>query len=142
MIPMRMHGSDELHVPRKRRAGIEPHVLRHVTDVALRDRLLARHRPAEHADLAVVVMHERHQDPNRGRLAGAVRPDEAQYLSGLELEANVAEAEEAIRLVDTLHLYCELTHATSSVRGLSPALGSAVSRSRSTSWSAVSPRCL
>src|SRR5262249_40248001 len=133
---------DELHVPRERRPTVKTHVLRHVADVALRDGLLARHRAAEHAHVALVLMHERHQDADRRRLTGAVRPDEAQDLPGLAREANVAQAEEAIRLVDAVHLNRELAHATSSVPGPSPALGSAVSRRRSTSWSVVSPRCL
>ena len=97
-VPARIDGSDEPHVPAERSEAVEAHVLGDVADLPLCGHLLLGHRAPEHAHLSAVLVDQRHQDPDEGRLAGAVRADQTHDLSAWQRQAHIVERKEAIRL--------------------------------------------
>jgi hypothetical protein len=62
---------------------VQPTLLRHVTEARPG---LERHRPPVEAHLAAVGREHAEDDAHRSRLAGAVRADEAEHLTGLDRE--------------------------------------------------------
>ena len=81
---------------------VEAALLRHVAEAGAR---LEVDRPAAPADLAAVGLEHAEDDPHRRRLAGAVRPHEAEELSRLDAEGEVVERDDvavAARQVDHL----------------------------------------
>src|SRR5690606_13822874 len=76
------------------------HVGRDVADVAFGLGLRGRHGVAEHADLTGVGCQHAHGHADRGALAGAVGPDQAHHLAGLQLERDSLQLEEAVGLAD------------------------------------------
>ena len=66
--------------------AVEAEALREVADLG-GDRAMLLHRiAAEHADRAGVGVQQPAQQADRGRLAGAVRPDQAEHLAARDVE--------------------------------------------------------
>ena len=84
-----------------------PHLLRMVHD-----------RVAADARIAALRRVERRQDPHRRRLAGAVRPDEAEHLAALDAERHVVHRVDAVEVADQP---VELEHRRRSWLPLGPA---------------------
>ena len=121
------------------------HVVGDVADIPLRAGLLVRQRVPEHADLARVLLNHGHEQPDRRRLAGAVRADEAHDLAALEAQRHVVEREELVALADAAHFDRGCVHGLFFSRlrwtSRSRASSSSASRPSSAAISAAASRC-
>ena len=82
--------------------GIEAALLGHVADAAAGLEGQGHAQPAHHAGIR--REHAQH-DPHRGRLAGAVAPDEAEQLAGADVEGEVLHGDDvAVALRDLVDL--------------------------------------
>src|SRR5690606_5254968 len=147
LVPPRIDGRREAHVPVERRVSKQLHVVGDESDVAFCDPLRTRHLVAEHADAAGVGFDEPHQEAQRRALAGAIRSDEPHDLTRFELERNILESEEADLLPDGVHLDVFPVHARCHFLGrLRLTLRSLAMSSSSLRWSvramlAAAARC-
>ena len=71
-----------------RELGVEPALLRQIAQAI---EMLAPPRLAKHAHLAGVGPDDVHQDPDERALAGAVRPEQAEDLAGMDVERHAAK---------------------------------------------------
>src|SRR5690606_10480861 len=102
-IPPGINRGDEAHVPTDRRVLEQLHVVRNESDIALCGNLLQRNAAPQYFDLTCVGLHHPHQNAHRRALAGAVRAYEAHDLTGGELERDIVQLKEAIRLAHAVH---------------------------------------
>ena len=84
-----------------------------------------RVRDARDGEAPARRLEDRRQHPDRGRLAGAVRPEHAEDLAGLRLEAEILDGDErAVALLDASRLdrcaHAPRRKETSSLRSLPP----------------------
>ncbi len=80
----------EAQVARGREVRVERRVLEDEADVAAHRRALAHDVEARDARLALARVRERAEDLDRGRLARAVRPQEAERLAGVHGQVEAA----------------------------------------------------
>ena len=77
---------------------IEVDFLRHEADAGLGDRQLPVDVVAKHLDLAARLVHERGDDTDRSRFAGAVRPEQREEFTLLHLQVDAFQRLHAVRV--------------------------------------------
>jgi len=81
LVPLRIDGGNEIHVPGEGGCAVETHVLRDVADVELGRGLLGGHGVAKDLNGTAVLTDQTHEDANSGGLPRSVGADEAEDLS-------------------------------------------------------------